>query len=116
MCAASRTSLETERPLLVFVTMDDCMFCQKMKKTTLLDRQVMSDLQTRFVPVAVNVKDHPDFIKLLTVKSFPTTVVILNNGDVIESITGFQTPTQLHKRLVTTLRQAAREGRATILR
>ncbi len=106
---AWRTALETQRPLVVFITMDDCLFCQKMKKTTLQDRQVVSDLRLQFVPVAVNVKDQPDLVKLLLIKSFPTTVVILNNGDVIESITGYQTPKQLHERLLSTLRQAARE-------
>ncbi len=114
--SAWQTAQETQRPLLVFVTMDDCLFCQKMKKTTLQDRQVVSDLQLQFVPVAVNVKDQPDFVKLLMVKSFPTTVVILNNGDVIDSIAGYQTPKQLHERLLSTLRQAAREQRATVAR
>ncbi len=110
---AWQTSIELHRPLLVFITMDDCMYCQKMKKTTLLDRQVVSALRTEFVPVAVNVKDQPELVKRLLVKSYPTTVIILNNGDVIDFIAGYQSAKQLHERLVSTLRQAAREQHAT---
>lgn len=110
---AWQTSLELQRPLLVFITMDDCMYCQKMKKTTLQDRQVVSDLKSEFVSVAVNVKDQPELVKRLLVKSYPTTVIILNNGDVIDSIAGYQSAKQLHERLVSTLRQAAREQHAT---
>ncbi len=110
---AWKSALQANRPLLLFVTMDGCLYCQKMKQTTLLDRQVVRDLQTQFVPVAVNVKDQPELIKLLLVKSFPTTVIIETNGDVMESISGYQTPKQLRDRLRSTLRQVANERRAT---
>lgn len=113
---AWQLALKTQRPLLVFITMDDCLYCQKMKKSTLQDRQIVHDLTTEFVPVTINVKDQPELVKLLFVKSYPTTVIILNNGDVIDSIAGYQTPRQLHERLNTTLRQAAKEQRAAVIR
>ncbi len=110
---AWQSAVATDRPLLLFLTMDDCIYCKKMKKTTLRDRQVVRDLHRQFVSVALNVKDAPDLVKRLKVKAFPTTVIIETNGDVVESISGFQTVKQLRERLHTTLRQMAQQRRET---
>lgn len=106
---AWQESLQTDRPLLVFVTMDSCLYCEKMKKSTLQDRLVLSDLQTHFTPVALNVKHAPELVQQLMIKSFPSTVVIQANGDVVESIAGYQTPQQLRQRLRLTLQQVAQQ-------
>ncbi|MCU0961400.1 MAG: thioredoxin family protein [Pirellulaceae bacterium] len=108
LTTAWRAAREQQRPLLLFVTMDTCVHCQKMKQTTLKDAAVQSDLKERFIPVALNVKDEPEFIKTLRVRTFPTLVVIQPNGDVVESISGYQTPKQLREKLAPIVRQAAR--------
>ncbi len=113
---AWKSAHTADRPLLMFLTMDGCLYCQKMKKTTLQDRHVVNDLQSQFVSVALNIKDAPDLVEQLKVKSFPTTVIIQTNGDVIESISGYQTPSQLRQRLHATLRQVARERNDTVSR
>ncbi len=107
--SAWQLAVKADRPMLVFLTMDDCIYCKKMKRTTLRDRQVVRDLQSQFVSVTLNVKDAPDLVKLLKVKSFPTTVIIETNGDVVESIAGFQSVKQLRERLHKTLRQVAQQ-------
>ncbi len=109
LAAAWETAREQQRPLLLFVTMDGCAHCQKMKQTTLRDKEVQSDLQARFVPVALNVKDEPELVKILRLRLFPAMVVIQPNGDVLESISGYQTPKQLREKLSSTARQASRE-------
>jgi thioredoxin-related protein len=103
---------QADRPLLVFITMDSCLYCEKMKKTTLRDHFVLRDVQSRFIPATVNVKDAPELVELLMVKSFPTTVVIHTNGDVIESISGYQTSKQFRQKLQASLRVVAQEQRA----
>lgn len=106
---AWQVASEQQRPLLVFITMDGCAYCQKMKQTTLRDKAVQGDLKSGFVPVALNVKDEPEFIKLLRIHTFPTMVIIQPNGDVLESISGYQTPKQLRDKLSSTTRQASHE-------
>lgn len=101
---AWRSAVKANRPLLVFITMDDCIYCRRMKKTTLADQRVVDSLRAQFVPVSLNVKDAPDFVKLLMVKTFPATVVIQPNGDVIRSISGYKGPKQLRYQLHTALR------------
>jgi thioredoxin-related protein len=116
LVTAWRAARDQQRPLLLFVTMDTCVHCQKMKQTTLKDAAVQSDLKGRFIPVALNVKDEPEFIKTLRVRSFPTLVVIQPNGDVVESISGYQTPKQLRDKLAPIVRQAARGKPSTVAR
>jgi len=114
--AVWQTARRTDRPMLVFVTMDSCLYCQKMKKTTLDDRDVIRDLRMHFEPVVLHVKDAPDLVQLLGIKSLPTTVIVLTNGDVVELLSGYQTARQLRQRLHATLRLVARERRDTARR
>jgi thioredoxin-related protein len=109
LVAAWRTARDEQRPLFLFLTMDGCVHCQRMKQTTLQDVRVQHELKSRFVPVALNVKDEPEFVKVLRVRSFPTLVVIQPNGDVVESISGFQTAKQLREKLESDFRQASHE-------
>ena len=107
---AWRAAVKADRPLLVFVTMDGCLYCEKMKRTTLQDRLVVGDLSKHFEPVTLNLKDAPEFVEQLQVKSFPTTVVIKTNGDVIEAISGYQTVRQMRERLHAARRLVAQEA------
>ncbi len=102
--------MKADRPLLVFLTQDCCRYCEKMKRTTLQDHHVVDDLTRYFEPVALNLKDAPDFVQQLKVKSFPTTVIIMTDGDVIESISGYQTVKQMRERLHAALRLVAQES------
>ena len=74
------------------------------------DRLVVGDLSKHFEPVTLNVKDAPEFVDQLRVKSFPTTVIIKPNGDVVEAISGYQTVKQLRERLHATVRLVAQEA------
>ena len=108
--AAWKLALEHQRPLLLFVTTDGCVHCRRMKQTTFKDRGVVNDLRDRFIVVAVKAKQEPELLRRLKIKSVPTTVIILTNGDVIDSISGFQTPKQLRERLLSTYKQASHQG------
>jgi len=113
---AWQDAVKTQRPLLVFITMDDCLYCKKMKKSTLQDEQVVDDLRSQFVPVALNAKDAPELMERLKIKSFPTTIVVEINGDVVDAITGYKSASQLRQRLRMTLRRVAQERIDTLRR
>jgi thioredoxin-related protein len=113
---AWRAAREQQRPLLLFLTMDNCAHCQKMKQTTLQDKGVQTDIDSRFVAVTINVKDEPDFVKMLGISTLPTTVVIQPNGDVVESMRGYLTAKQFREKLLSTARQAAAESDSTTRR
>lgn len=54
LTAAREAARKQQRPLLLFVTMDGCVHCQKMKQTTLRDRDLQRELQAEFIPVMFN--------------------------------------------------------------
>jgi thioredoxin-related protein len=108
---AREAALEQQRPLLLFVTMDGCVHCQKMKQTTLRDKDVQNDVRASFIPVAFNEKDEPELVKKLRLRLFPALVVVQPNGTVLESISGYQTPKQLREKLASTIRQASRDAK-----
>jgi thioredoxin-related protein len=109
LATAWETARDRQRPLLIFVTMDGCLHCQKMKQTTLRDKDVQRDVQDEFVPVTLNAKDEPKLIKKLGLTLFPAVVVIHPDGEVLDSISGYQTAKQLREKLSSTLREAARD-------
>jgi len=112
LAAAREAAREQQRPLLLFVTMDGCTHCQRMKQTTLRDKDLQRELQAEFIPVMFNVKDQPELVKSLRLRLFPTLVVIQPNGKVRESISGYQTARQLREKLTDTktTKTASRPG------
>ena len=64
-----------------------------MKQTTFRDKDVQRDIESWFVAVSLNVKDDPAFVKTLGIKIFPATVIIQPNGDVVESLRGYDSQT-----------------------
>ena len=51
---AWKQTQENRRPLLVFVTHENCVFCTRMKKSTLADRQVAARIDGAFVPLLLD--------------------------------------------------------------
>ena len=71
-----------QKPLLIFITRDNCKFCTKMKKSTLIDQRVVGYVGTQFVPLIVNSKAEQRLVRDLKITSFPTTVVIATDKDI----------------------------------
>ncbi len=113
---AWETASEQQRPLLVFLTTDGCAYCQKMKQTTLRDKGVQADVSARYIPILLNAKDEPDLVKMLKIRVYPSVVVIEPSGDVVESISGYQSAKQLREKLAPKTRQAVREKPARSVR
>jgi thioredoxin-related protein len=87
------------RPLLVYVTHDECVYCRKMEKQTYVDRAVTTAIQSDFVPLSLNGAKSSPLIKDLAVKSYPATFVISPQAVVLDRIDGYVPPEQLARRL-----------------
>ena len=76
---------EENKPMFIFISSPTCPFCIKMKEDVFSDPEVMNYLKTNFVPVYIDAsKEKPPF----NVFSYPT-FVIVHNGSVINSWTGY---------------------------
>jgi thioredoxin-like negative regulator of GroEL len=82
------------KPALIVATASWCGPCQVYKRSTLADRDVLSQLKDRVVPALVDVDADPDAARLLKVYSIPATFVMVN-GQVAAKAEGVLSESQL---------------------
>ncbi|MCH2124054.1 MAG: thioredoxin fold domain-containing protein [Pirellulaceae bacterium] len=104
---AWKASADQKKPLLIFLTMDSCRMCEKMKRDTLIHPDIVENVTNSFVAVQVNRKDALALVRKTRVRKFPTTLIIEPQGKVLDSITGYRKPAEFLTRLETASRKAA---------
>jgi thioredoxin-related protein len=87
------------RPLVVFVSMDGCGHCVHMIRTTFRDNEVRRTLGSSFVAAAVKATERPDLVKHLQIRSFPTTLLVSSNGEVLDQLVGYVDARTFRQRL-----------------
>jgi len=112
LSVAWKHTQQTRRPLVLFVTMDGCYYCEKMSRETYADRAVAGQLSAGFVPVAINQKRYPKLVEQLQVQAFPTTVIIGPDARILASLTGFVEAARLQEHLSAAQKRSAATGRA----
>ena len=100
--AAWKLAKERQRPLLVFISTSGCRFCTLMQNTTFADPDVTDLIDRGFVPASVDAKDVAWLIKSQRVGSFPTTLVISSDAQVLDKISGYVKPSEMKPRLAKT--------------
>ncbi len=90
---------DSGRPILVSISADWCHFCKKMDRETLSDSRVANHIQKCFVPLKIDGDQNKDLVRLMGVRSFPTTVILSPKMEVVTKLTGFQTADQLTRAL-----------------
>src|SRR5215813_5037607 len=60
---ASKATRERGRPLLVFVTKDDCYYCTQMKDRTSTDATVAGTINRSFVPLVLDGSSNSPLLK-----------------------------------------------------
>jgi thiol:disulfide interchange protein len=104
------------RPLLVYVTMPDCVHCDRMDQRTFTDPQLAAEISETCVPVKIGAQHHAGFIKANQIKAFPTLLVVSPDKIEIDRIKGFQTSAQVHQRLNAARRMIIAEDEKTLRR
>ena len=90
----------------MYITTENCFYCRKMVQETLSDDHVAKDIQASFVPVSLTAQGNRLLIRKLRVKSYPTTVIISPRSVVLDYISGYVSPEELHTRLATAARKS----------
>ncbi|TWT99872.1 Thioredoxin [Botrimarina colliarenosi] len=86
---------QTGRPILVYVTAEQCGFCRKMERETWSDPAVAELVAAGFVPLKLNADHHPDEVAALRIKAYPTTVLVSPQGKPFAGRAGFLGPEKL---------------------
>ncbi len=96
---ARRKGIETDRPLLLYVTSQDCHYCSKMQALTFSDSQIILDLQDRFVAAKLHLAADSELGKQLMINIYPTTIIISPQGKILDYVRGYLDPVALQRRM-----------------
>jgi thioredoxin-related protein len=89
---------QSQRPLLLFVSANNCYFCDKMEIETYVHPQIQASIRELLVTAKIKKEQNPRLVDQLGVRAFPTTLLIAPNGDLIARIEGFANPKKfVHK-------------------
>ena len=91
--------IEQGRPVLLFVTTDGCVYCERMLDQVFKDAKVQEDLRSNFVPAMLKLNSSTELAKQLKITIYPTTVIISPDGKILDYVRGFLTTDQFQARM-----------------
>jgi hypothetical protein len=94
-----RESKRTGRPMVIFITSARCRYCDAMKSATWRDLGIKSRVGNEFVAVQLCPERNAKELSRIQVDVYPTTIVALPQGKVIDHRKGYQPPDLLHSLL-----------------
>jgi hypothetical protein len=100
---AWKAAQQSNRPILVFVSMPNCHYCVKMKDQVLQQPQVKELVSGSFETVLAGRYTHAALVEKLHVKWYPTIVLVGPNNKVLDVIEGYAEQTKFQQRLQTSL-------------
>ena len=104
---ALQVAAQQQRPVLLFVSMDGCKYCRRMEQTTFSNPQVRQTIGANYVPVAIKNSERPDVMRDLQIQSFPTTLIVTPQGDVVSELKGYVEPRKFEQQLLQVAGQPA---------
>lgn len=78
--AARAESARTGKPTFLYLTAEWCGPCQQMKRTTWSDAKVAAALEAHFVPLRIDVDQHPDLAQRYNAETIPRMIVLDKSG------------------------------------
>ncbi|NOZ39662.1 MAG: thioredoxin family protein [Planctomycetes bacterium] len=111
--AAWRAAQKSNRPILVYVSMPNCHFCEKMKSQVFRLPRVRNLVSSSFETVSAGRYTHAKLVEKLRVKWYPTTVLVGPNNKILDVIEGYADANQFQQRLQTGLASASSTSKET---
>lgn len=100
---AKKHSVETNTPIFLFLSLEDCKWCERMLSETLSDQGVMSFINENFVAGNMHFSRsemrRSQFLKRFKIGIFPTVLIINSEGQVVERLSGYQDANMLIDRI-----------------
>ncbi len=104
--AAWKAAQKSNRPILVYVSMPNCHYCEKMKSQVYRLPRVRNLVSSSFETVRAGRYTHAKLVQNLHVKWYPTTVLVGPNNKILDVIEGYADANQFQQRLQTGLASA----------
>lgn len=86
--AAQTEALSAHKPIFLDFSAQWCDPCQEMRRQTWSRQSVADSITSRYIPVHIDIDEHPEIAKQYGVESIPWYGVIDNQGQAIKSSSG----------------------------
>lgn len=83
-------------PMVIFITSDQCHYCDVMKQNTWRDSSVLQRVANQFVAIRLSPTKNSATLSRIHVSMYPMTMVGIPEGKIVSHRLGYQTPAGLH--------------------
>ncbi len=94
-----RESRRRDLPMVIFITSENCTYCDAMKRETWGNPSVRERIANGFVAIRLTPRKNAATLKRIDIKMFPMTLIGEPRGKVIGHRMGYQPPAALHQLL-----------------
>ena len=100
---AYEQAVRTQRPLVIKFTAPGCEQCEKLQTETLVDETVVKLIEDRYVALELDAERDAELISKFRVDSFPATLVVTPERQIVKRIQGYQSAASMAYELTSTL-------------
>lgn len=108
---AQRSRIESQKPMVVYLTMDGCPHCHRMLKTSYRNRQVAGQISNDYVATIINASRQEELAKQFGVRIYPTTFLVGPDNRIVDKMEGYVEANELQRRLTIVSRYYAQLAR-----
>ena len=92
-----REAKQRNLPMVIFITMDPCIYCDAMKRDTWCNKGILNRMKGKFVAIRLNKQNNSKTLKRIEVDTYPTTLLGTPNGKVVGHRIGYQPPAKVEE-------------------
>lgn len=100
---AYEQAVKTQRPLVIKFTAPGCAQCEKLQTETMVDETVVKLIEERYVALELDTERNAELIEKFRVQSFPATLVVNPDLQIVKRIEGFQSASAMAYELTSSL-------------
>jgi protein disulfide-isomerase len=97
--SARLKGIEKSRLVLLFITTEHCIYCEKMHDQAFSDHEVIREVQQSFVPAELKLDPTSELARQLQITIYPTTLIIDTDGTILDYARGFISKDDLRHRM-----------------
>ena len=112
--AAHKQSVRENRPMLLVFGAEWCTYCKKLEKTTLADSRVSKMIKDDFIPVHLDADEEKELMKILKIKSLPSTVIVSPDVQILGHTEGYKSTAEFTKYLADNRGRNSQSPRGTM--
>ena len=105
--AAATAAEQSQKPVLIYFSSARCGYCRKMEHETWSQRNVITAVNSEFVPLHLSAATAPTLVRRFQVRAYPTTIVLSPQGTRLLEVKGYRSP----RRVLEMLEQLQRKQR-----